>query len=182
MDPQLVIQAQHGDEGAFSQIAFAISGRLLAVAIRILRDRDQAEDATQQALVTIWRDLPGLREVNRFDGWTYRVVVHACYAELRRGRRETSARLRLHAEESADDPAVGIVDRDQMERGFQRLSPEHRAVLVLQHYLGLDIDATAELLGIPSGTVKSRTHSARQALRGALEADARLNAGMERSA
>lgn len=181
VDPQLVIRAQHGDEAAFSQIAFAISGRLLGLAVRILRDRDRAEDATQQALISIWRELPGLRDADRFDAWSSRVLVHACYAEARLGRREAGAIVRLPREPAGRDPMLGVADRDEMERAFRRLAPEQRAVLVLQHYLGLDHGSIADLLGIPVGTVKSRSHGARQALRGALEADARL-AGEVRTA
>jgi len=174
VDLQLVTRAQHGDETAFSQIALAISGRLLGLAVRILRDRDRAEDATQQALISIWRELPGLRSPDRFDAWSHRVLVHACYAEARRGRRESEAAISLAREQAPVDALDGVVARDEMERAFRRLSPEQRAVLVLQHYLGLDHGAIAELLGVPAGTVKSRSHGARRALRGALEADARL--------
>src|SRR3972149_6738468 len=86
MDPDLVIQAQGGDEEAFASLAVAAGDRLHAVAHRILRDIDLAEDATQQALLTIWRDLPQLRDPARFDAWSYRLLVRACYAEARRAR------------------------------------------------------------------------------------------------
>ena len=84
---ELVVQAQHGDEGAFASLAVVIGSRLHAIAHRILRDADLADDATQQALLTIWRDLPQLRDPARFDGWAYRLLVRACYAEARKTRR-----------------------------------------------------------------------------------------------
>ena len=87
MDTDLVIRAQSGDEQAFARLAVAIGDRLHAVAYRILRDTDLAEDATQQALVAIWRDLPKLRDAARFDAWSYRLLVRACYAEGRRSNR-----------------------------------------------------------------------------------------------
>ena len=84
MDTELVVRAQRGDEGAFTSLAVAVGDRLHAVAHRILRDTDLAEDATQQALLSIWRDLPQLRDPARFDAWSYRLLVRACYAEGRR--------------------------------------------------------------------------------------------------
>ena len=113
----------------------------MRVAHRILRDIDLAEDATQQALLSIWRDLPQLRDPARFSAWSYRLLVRACYAEGRRTR-TWSPNLRLLP---ADEPSTGeglgpVVDRDQLERGFRRLSIDHRAVVVLHHYLDLPLD------------------------------------------
>jgi RNA polymerase sigma-70 factor (ECF subfamily) len=145
MDTELVVRAQDGDEGAFASLAMAVGDRLHAVAHRILRDIDLAEDATQQALLSVWRDLPQLRDPARFEAWSYRLLVRACYAEARRTRR-WAPNLRLL---SADEPAAAdglttVVDRDQLERGFRRLSIDHRAVVVLHHYLDLPLDQVAE--------------------------------------
>jgi RNA polymerase sigma-70 factor, ECF subfamily len=174
MDTTLVVRAQHGDEEAFASLAVACGDRLHAVAHRILRDTNLAEDATQQTLLTIWRTLPKLRDPARFDAWSYRLLVNACFVEGRR-RRQWSPNLRLLP---SDEPVVGeglsgIVDRDQLERGFQRLSIDHRAVVVLHHYLGLTLDEVAEALGVPVGTVRSRLHNAMRGMRAALDADAR---------
>jgi RNA polymerase sigma-70 factor (ECF subfamily) len=174
MDTDLVVRAQHGDEEAFASLAVAVGNRLHAVSHRILRDTYLAEDATQQALLTIWRDLPQLRDPARFDAWSYRLLVRACYAEGRRVR-DWAPNLRLLP---VDEPAVAeglnvVVDRDQLERGFQRLSVEHRAVVVLHHYADLPLDQVAEILGVPIGTVRSRLFHAMRGLRTALEADAR---------
>jgi RNA polymerase sigma-70 factor (ECF subfamily) len=174
MDTQLVVRAQRGDEEAFASLAVAVGDRLHAVAHRILRDTDLAEDATQQTLLTIWRDLPQLRDPARFDAWSYRLLVRACYAEGRRTRR-WAPNLRLLP---ADEPQAGeglssVVDRDQLERGFRRLSIEHRAVVVLHHYLDLPLEQVAETLGVPLGTVRSRLLHAMRGLRAALDADAR---------
>ncbi|MBI3747133.1 MAG: sigma-70 family RNA polymerase sigma factor [Chloroflexi bacterium] len=174
MDTKLVVQAQRGDEEAFASLAVAVGDRLHAVAHRILRDTSLAEDATQQALLSIWRDLPQLRDPAQFDAWSYRLLVRACYAEGRRTR-TWSPDLRLLP---ADEPTTGegmsaVVDRDQLDRGFRRLSIDHRAVVVLHHYLDLPLETVAETLGIPIGTVRSRLHHAMRGLRAALEADAR---------
>ena len=86
MDTDLIGRAQHGDEEAFASLAVRVGDRLHAVAFRILRDTALAEDASQQALLTIWRDLPQLRDPARFDAWSYRLLVRACYTEGRRWR------------------------------------------------------------------------------------------------
>ena len=174
MDAELVIRAQRGDEEAFASLAVAVGDRLHAVSHRILRDLDLAEDATQQALLAIWRDLPRLRDPARFDAWSYRLLVHICYAEGRRIR-QWAPNLRVLPVEEAVGPDVmrSVADRDQLERGFRRLSIEHRAVVVLHHYLDLPLETVAETLGIPMGTVRSRLHYAMRALRAALDADAR---------
>lgn len=174
MDADLVIQAQQGDKQAFATLAAARADRYLSIARRILRDLHLAEDASQQALLNIWRDLPQLRDPGRFDAWSYRLLVRACYAEAR-GRRRWSPGIDLVA---ADEPmradALGsVVDRDQLERGFRRLSMDHRTVVVLHHYMDLPLEAIAEVVGVSTGTVASRLHYAMRGLRAALDADAR---------
>ncbi len=174
MDPDLIGRAQHGDEEAFASLAVAAGDRLHAVAHRILRDTDLAEDATQQALLAIWRDLPQLRDPARFDAWSYRLLVRACYAEGRRTRQwAPNLRVLPVNEPAVPDATSSVVDRDQLERGFRRLSIDHRAVVVLHHYLDLPLEQVADVLGVPAGTVRSRLHHAMRGLRAALDADAR---------
>jgi len=174
MDSDLVVLAQHGDKGAFATLAAARADRYLAASHRILRDIALAEDATQQALLNIWRDLPQLRDPARFDAWSYRLLVRACFAEARQ-KRQWAPNLRLLPvdEPMATDGLGAIADRDQLERGFRRLSLDHRTVVVLHHYLDLPLDQVAETLGVPIGTVASRLHYAMRGLRAALDADAR---------
>jgi RNA polymerase sigma-70 factor (ECF subfamily) len=174
VDTELVIRAQRGDEEAFASLAVAVGDRLHAVSHRILRDIDLAEDATQHALLAIWRDLPQLRDPARFDAWSYRLLVRACYAEGRRTRQWTpNVRLLPSDERAGPDTTSSVIDRDQLERGFRRLSIDHRAVVVLHHYLDMPLDQVADALGIPAGTVRSRLHHAMRGLRAALDADAR---------
>jgi RNA polymerase sigma factor (sigma-70 family) len=174
MDTDLVILAQHGDKAAFGLIAARIANRFLAVSRRILRDIDLAEDATQQALLAIWQDLPALRDPARFDAWSYRLLVRACYAEGRKERRwAPNLRLMPMDEPIADDTLSSVVDREQLERGIRRLSIDHRTVVVLYHYLDMPLDGIAEALDIPIGTAHSRLHHAMRGLRAALDADAR---------
>jgi RNA polymerase sigma-70 factor (ECF subfamily) len=172
VERQLVSRAQGGDHDAFDLLVGQIVDRLYSVAYRLLRNGASAEDATQQALVSIWRHLPSLRDLDRFDAWTYRLLVHAAYAEHRRRRQDAPGEALANGANDFD-PYLSVHDRDQLERGFARLTAEHRAVLVLQHYLDMTHDQMAEVLGIPVGTVRSRLHGARGAMRAALEADAR---------
>lgn len=174
MQVALVERARAGDEEAFASLARAAGDRLLAIAYRILRDLGLAEDAVQQTLVLAWRELPSLRDVERFDAWLRRLLVHACYREARRGRRwAANVRLLPTDQSHAADDVGSVADREQLERGFRRLPPEQRAVFVFHHYLGLTLPEVAAELGVPLGTVKSRLHYATNSLRAALEADLR---------
>ena len=174
MDTDLVVRAQRGDKDAYAVLASGIADRFLAVARRILRDIDLAEDATQQALLSIWQDLPQLRDPTRFDAWSYRLLVRACYAEGRKQRRwAPNLRLLPTDEPMAADSVGSVIDRDQLERGFRRLSLDQRTVVVLRHYLDMPLDRVAEIVGVPVGTAHSRLHYAMRGLRAALDADAR---------
>ena len=174
MDADLIGRAQRGDEEAFASLAVVAGDRLHAVAHRILRDTDLAEDATQQALLAIWRDLPQLRDPARFDAWSYRLLVRACYTEGRRTRHWTPNLHLVGTDElSVGEHSSSVHDRDQLERGFRRLSIEHRAVVVLHHYLDMPLEVVAESLDVPLGTVRSRLLHAMRGLRAALDADAR---------
>ena len=175
MDTSLVIRAQHGDEGAFASLAVAVGDRLHAVAYRILRDTDLAEDATQQALLNVWQDLPQLRDPARFDAWSYRLLARACYAEGHHERRWAPSLHVLSTENPIGtvDGTSLVIDRDQLERATRRLSIDHRTVVVLHYYLDLPLAEISELLGVPIGTVRSRLRYAMRGLRAALDADAR---------
>jgi RNA polymerase sigma-70 factor (ECF subfamily) len=169
----LVERAQIGDREAFGALVGLISDRMYGLAARILRDSDLAEDALQSALINAWRELPSLRDPDRFEAWVRKVLVHACYAEARR-RRSWAANVRVlpvDGPAGADD-IVTIHDRDQLDRAFRRLSVEQRAVFVLHHHEGRSLVEIADTLGIPAGTARSRLHYATRVLRAAIEADA----------
>lgn len=171
---ELTERARGGDKEAFTALASVVGDRLFAVAYRILRDPHRAEDTVQQALLTAWRQLPRLRDPNRVEAWLHRLLVHACYADI---RRETRWKPPIRAIDTVDrsqpDSTLSVVVRDELERAFRRLAPEQRAVLVLHHYLGLSGAEIGDRLGISPGTVRSRLHYARQAMRASLAADAR---------
>jgi RNA polymerase sigma-70 factor (ECF subfamily) len=175
VDRDLVEAARSGDREAYADLIRVRGDRLYALAQRILRDVDRAEDALQEALVIAWRDLPGLRDPDRFDAWLHRLVVRSCLAEATRERRLTS-NLRVLPMDvpNASDDFLNVADRDQLERGFRRLTPQQRAMLVLRHFEGREPTEIAEILGIPVGTARSRLHHAHRAMRAALDADDRV--------
>lgn len=173
MREELVERARRGDREAFGQLAAGEVDRLHQIARLVLRDPYLAEDAVQEALVRCWRQLPKLRDVDRFDGWLYRILVRAAADEVQRRRRFQASVEMMTIEPSVGDDASQRADRDQLERGFRRLSIDHRAIVVLHHYLGLPMPEAADWLGIPIGTAKSRYHYAMTALRAALEAEER---------
>ena len=176
MQRDLVVRAREGDHDAFSELAAGSIERLLRLARLIVRDPDRADDAVQDALVTAWLDIRGLRDPDRFDAWLNKVLVRACYRTRRAGSAAVASRevpiLPIDAGTVADSQQT-VALRDQLDRGFRRLPVDQRAVLVLHHYLSLPDRETADVLGVPIGTVKSRLHRATAALRAALEADER---------
>jgi len=175
---ELVDRARRGDREAFSVLAGGAVDRLYGIARLILRDTELAEDATQDALVRAWRDLPTLRDAERFDAWLYRLIVRAC-ADIGRNRRRWRAEVTLlHVEPAESDDASALADRDQLERGLARLTDAQRAILTMTYYLGLSLRETAEALDIPVGTAKSRLHYAIEALRAAISADERGKVGV----
>ncbi|MGH2392956.1 MAG: RNA polymerase sigma factor [Candidatus Limnocylindria bacterium] len=171
---ELVVLAKSGDHEAFSALAGSVVDRLYATAVLILRDHNQAEDATQETIVRAWRDLPSLRDPDRFDAWLRRLLVHACRDEGRRQRRRSAEVTLLPAHQpSIGDSSTQLADREALERAFRRLSADHRTVVVLHYFHGLSQPEVADATGVPLGTVKSRLNHATRALRAALEADAR---------
>jgi len=169
----VVERAMRGDHDAFGILVNLTSDRMYAIAMRILRDTHLAEDALQSSLITAWRELPRLRDPDRFEAWVRRLLVHACYAEARR-RRQWAGNVRvLPVDGPADrDDIVSVNDRDALDRAFRRLTVEQRAVFVLHHHIGLPLTEIAETVGIPAGTARSRLHYATRVLRAAVEADA----------
>lgn len=177
MQRDLVLRARSGDHDAFASLAGDAYGRLHRTALLILRREDLASDAVQEALTSAWLHIRAVREPDRFDAWLNRLLVRACYQELRRAKRGP---IEIQAPDVAS-PSVGdasghLADRDELERGFRQLSVDHRAALVVHHYLGLSDGEAATVLNVPLGTFKSRLNRAHLALRAALESDARVAA------
>lgn len=175
MQRDLVLRAQAGDVHAFSALTVGSTTRLYAAARLILRSDERAADAVQDTLLQAWVDLRALRDPDRFDAWLHRLLVRACFRAAKRYRVRDIAEIQMpmEAEALTPDTQRALAVRDQLERGFRRLSTEQRAVLVLRHYLGLSLLESAEVLGVPLGTVQSRVNRATKAMRAALDADDR---------
>ena len=162
----LVDLASKGDRDAFAVLARAAAARLDAAARLILRDRELARDAVQEALIRAWRDLPGLRDQERFDAWLHRLIVNAAIDEARRQRRRVVqvAIAPIDLPSSQDD--IGrLIERDELDRVLAELTPEHRALVVLHYYLGMPLPEAASSLGISLGAAKSRLHRAMGSMR-----------------
>lgn len=173
MTAEEVELAMRGDHDAFAALIGAATNRVYSLACLILRDTDRAEDATQEAIVRAWRELPRLRDPARFDAWLRRLVVNACYDEARQVRRRAEVSLLSAGDRSSADPYGPLVERDRVDRAFRRLPLEQRAVLALQHHFELSNVEIAATLGLPIGTVKSRIRYGLSAMRAAMAADDR---------
>ena len=175
MQRDLVLRARSGDHDAFAALATGAHDRLHRTARLILRSDERAADAVQESLMAAWLHIRAVRDPDRFDAWLNRLLVHACYREARRTKRREVVEIHVDAPETRGhrDAQELTAVRDQLERGFRRLTAEQRAVLVVHHYLGLSDPEAAVVLELPLGTYKSRLHRASAALRAVLEADER---------
>jgi RNA polymerase sigma-70 factor (ECF subfamily) len=177
-----VLAARSGDRAAFEQLVRDAYDRLASLARRIVTDPSDAEDVTQETFLRAWRDLPRLREPERFEAWLTRMLVHASYDHLRRRRRRPATVPWIVPDPQAPE-GIAVEERERLDLAFQRLSPEHRAVLALHFYRDLPAKEIGEVLGVAEGTINSRLYYGTRALRAALEAVDRAEpAGEERTA
>jgi RNA polymerase sigma-70 factor (ECF subfamily) len=168
----LVERAKRGDHDAFATLAGAAVARLDAAARLILRDPELARDAVQEGFIRAWRNLPALRDPDKFDAWLRQLVVHSCI-DITRRRRHRAIEVELTP---IDGPAVidiasAIADRDQLDEALRHLDPEWRAVVVMHYFLGMPLPEAAGTLGIPLGTAKSRLHRSLLAMRATIGLD-----------
>ena len=178
---EVVSRAMHGDHDAFAALIGLAANRLYQLACLILRDSDRAEDAAQEAVVRAWRELPRLRDPEKFDAWLRKLTVNACFDEARRIHRRAEISLLHIVDRSTADTSGAFVEHDRVDRAFRRLPFDQRTVLVLQHHFDQSHTEIAETLGIPVGTVKSRIRYGTAALRASLDADDRTDAAMDRT-
>jgi RNA polymerase sigma factor (sigma-70 family) len=161
----LIERARRGDHAAFTDLVDGRLGRLDAAARLVLRD-------SEEALIRAWRDLPGLRDADRFDAWIHRLTVNACLdLTRRRKRRVIEVELTPIDRLATPDIASALADRQLLDEALARLSPGHRAVVALHYLLGMPLPDVASSLGIPLGTAKSRLHYALGAMRTSVTRD-----------
>jgi RNA polymerase sigma-70 factor (ECF subfamily) len=162
----LVVRARDGDHDAFTSLIDLTFVRLDAAARLIVRDRELARDAVQDTLIRAWRDLPGLRDPDRFDAWLHRLLVNACLdLTRRRKRRVIEVELTPMDTPAVADMAGAFADRELLDEALRRLDPQHRAVVVMHYFLGMPLPEVAASLRIPYGTAKSRLHYSLAAMR-----------------
>ena len=169
----LVERARGGDHDAFTVLVDQTIARLDGAARLILRDPELARDAVQETLIRAWRDLRGLRDLDRFDAWLHRLMVNACLdLSRRRRRRPIEVEITSLDAPATSDKAGDFAEREMLDAALQRLDPPHRAVVVLHFYLGMPLPDVAASLGIPAGTARSRLHYSLAAMRASVLADA----------
>ena len=183
MQRDLVVRAKSGDHDAFSTLAAGAVDRLHRTAWLILRSEADAADAVQESLLAAWLHIAAVRDPDRFDAWLNRLLVHACYRLAKRTTRRTVLEIPMALSDAPGprDVQEALATRDQLERAFQRLTPEQRAALVVHHFLGLPDGEAASVLEIAVGTFKSRLHRASLAMRAAVEADERISTPVKES-
>jgi RNA polymerase sigma-70 factor (ECF subfamily) len=175
LDPALIRRAQDGDVDAFTALVAGRIDQMTRTATAILGHEADALDAVADALASVWRNLPRLRDPLAFEAWSTRILVHACRRSLRRcgGDRVREIAIDGRAETGMPGPADAVAGRVALERAFDRLDADARAILVLHHLGGHPVDEIAAVLRIPVGTAKSRLHTARRALERALDLEDR---------
>ncbi|MFL5650490.1 MAG: RNA polymerase sigma factor [Chloroflexota bacterium] len=167
----LVERARRGDDTAFGLLVEDRVQATLRVARAILGNEAEAQEVTQEAFVSAWRNLPRLRDADRFDAWLNRIVMNGCRDLLRHRRRVRQIDIDSLELPSADNAAAAL-ETTSLLAAFDRLDIADRQILALHHLHDLPMAEVARQLGIPIGTAKSRLWSARRALERAMEAEA----------
>jgi RNA polymerase sigma-70 factor, ECF subfamily len=181
-DVALLDRAASGDAVAFDGVIGPRLDRLFRMAVAITRSESNARDAVQEACVSAWRELPRLRDRDRFDSWLAQILVNACRMQLRRQRRRTVREIAV--DESSESPAAHagfatrehgdqVAEAELIRRAFGRLDADVRTLLVLHYQEEMPLAEIARVTGSPVGTVKWRLSNARKALERALEVERR---------
>lgn len=181
-EKDLICRAARGDAEAFRQLVEAYQTPAYRLAARMCGP-DSAEDVTQEAFLAAWRALPEFRGDCRFSTWLYRLVSNAAIDCLRREKkhRDTGDVDDLELPDGGPSPqeqAERSDTRDAVRRALDRLSPEHRQVLLLRFMQELDYGEIARALNVSEGTVKSRINRAKSKLREVLAAGNFFDAGL----
>jgi len=170
VDRVLVEQARKGDRDAFASLVHQVSDSLFAVAYRILRDAGLAEDALQNALVSSWRQLPHLRDVDRFEAWIHRIALNVAFTYRRRRRLgEVGELLRRLGRTGPDQDPADVVEGHELFNALRQLSPDQAALIVLRHHHGYTNREIAYALKAPESTIASRLAKAKARMRELLQ-------------
>ncbi|MCS7223528.1 MAG: sigma-70 family RNA polymerase sigma factor [Armatimonadetes bacterium] len=171
-EERLLDRCRQGDGYAWHQLVRSYWGFCYRLAYHLLRSREDAEDAAQDALLQVYRSLSSFRGESSFRTWLYRIVINCCRAKMRRSSPLTQV---ANEEGNGEQELVEQPDLDRMEKAdalnwaLNQLSEELRTVFILREVEGLTYSEISQTLGIPIGTVESRLHRARKTLRDLLK-------------
>jgi RNA polymerase sigma-70 factor (ECF subfamily) len=166
-DAELLARVAEGDHEAFTQIMGEHEDRVFSVCLRIMSDREMALDATQETFLTAFRKASQFKGKSTFGTWVYRIAVNTCYDILRKQKRRPSEPMPEYLD-PADHGAMEEVEaaglRPEIQAALAAIPPEFRSAIVLADMEGMSLPDTAEVLGVPVGTVKSRVFRGRRLL------------------
>ena len=166
-DIELIDQYLKGDVDAFNELVAAHEDRVFAICLRMLRNREEALDATQDTFLTVFRKADRFKAQAAFSTWLYRVTVNTCYDHLRREKRKRADQLPDSydpVDVQATDPFSAVEVRRDIEEALAALSVEFRSAVVLVDLQGMSLEQASDTLEVPIGTIKSRLFRARREL------------------
>ena len=168
----LVLRCQAGDESAFMELVEIYHARLHSYLRTLLKSADWVDDALQEIWFDVFRSVPKLVDPSAFSAWIYRIAHNRAMRELRK-RRPHDVPLEGNEPVEETDDSVNIleVSADRIHAALNQLAPEHREVLLLRFMNDMTYEDIALVTGCPVGTVRSRIHYAKSALRRALMVD-----------
>ena len=176
-EARIIRQVQRGDVNAFERLVCEYEKNVYNLALRMVRNPDDAADMTQEAFIKAYNSLSSFRGDSKFSVWLYRIVSNVCLDFLRSRTRKPTVSLSTENDEG-EEVELDIADeettpekeldrkltRDAVQRGLQSLPAEHREILLLREIQGLSYEEISEALGLEVGTVKSRIFRARKKL------------------
>jgi RNA polymerase sigma-70 factor (ECF subfamily) len=185
VERRLVERLKRRDEAAFNVFMRTYKDRVFSLVLRMLNHRAEAEDLTQEIFITVFRTIDSFRGDARLGTWLYRVAINHCknrvkYLDRRARKKSTEIDDAPEVEVSRGGPVTARVDRpdeategvelqDKIHAALAALDDDHRELIILRDVEGLAYEEIVQITGLPDGTVKSRLHRARAALRDALE-------------
>lgn len=173
VSPELIERCRQGDEQAWAQLVGATHREVYTLCLRILRDPDDAAEATQDVYLKAWKGMGGFRGDAMFTTWLYRIAVNAAISKQRGRRRrqahetggEDDSLARMPARTSTEDAAGARLELQSVEAALASLPEHYRAAVVLRDVQGLSIQEMAKLLGVSETAAKVRVHRARKKLK-----------------
>jgi len=163
--PVLIVRCQVGDRVAFEELVAQVNPRLRGFLQKLLPGSDHVDDVAQDIWLDVFRDLPRLENIDSFLPWFYRIARNRVYRLLRRRYRRVEPLEEVELAVNEPEPEFSAEDARRVHAALDKLSPEHREVLLLRFMEQMSYDDVAQVTGCPAGTVRSRIHNAKRGLR-----------------